>query len=148
MNSHFKNLFKYNNEINTLLINHLIKNSTHADEKIAKLFSHILNAHHIWNSRILKTKTHFEVFQIHSTENWKDIEKENSDITFNIINLKRFEENINYSNSKGANYTSNVGDILFHIINHSNYHRAQINSHLVNIGEQALVTDYIFFKRS
>ncbi|MCH7396746.1 hypothetical protein MM236_02050 [Belliella sp. DSM 107340] len=65
------------------------------------------------------------------------------------IYYDKFDFNItaDYSNSKGQKYSSSVRDILFHIINHSTYHRSQIASELKNQGIEPLITDYIFFKR-
>jgi uncharacterized damage-inducible protein DinB len=47
----------------------------------------------------------------------------------------------------GDTYTNSVQEILFHIINHSTYHRGQIMAQLRESGLEAISTDYIFYKR-
>ncbi|MCF8317339.1 MAG: hypothetical protein K9I02_01220 [Haliscomenobacter sp.] len=54
---------------------------------------------------------------------------------------------INYSNSKGQLFSNSIQDMLFHIINHSTYHRGQVATEFKRQGLEPLVTDYIFFKR-
>ena len=51
------------------------------------------------------------------------------------------------TNSKGETFSNKIKDILFHIINHSTYHRAQIATDLKQNGIEPINTDYIFYKR-
>lgn len=41
-----------------------------------------------------------------------------------------------------------IKDIMFHIVNHSTYHRAQIATELKDHGIEPLKTDYILYKRA
>ena len=52
-------------------------------------------------------------------------------------------DKINYTNSKGESWTSNVGDILTHVIIHSGYHRRQIAMLLGTAGHEPAYTDFI-----
>ena len=52
-----------------------------------------------------------------------------------------------YKNSKGIEFSNTVQDVIFHVINHSTYHRAQIASDLKANGIEPINTDYIFYKR-
>jgi uncharacterized damage-inducible protein DinB len=48
-----------------------------------------------------------------------------------------------YTNSKGEEWSSEVADVLTHVVLHASYHRGQIASLLGRAGETAAYTDYI-----
>ncbi len=117
-------------------------------EKSIELFSHILNAHHIWNARILGKPSEYEVWQIHAIKDWGDIHYENQRSSFEITtNADDFEKRIDFENTEGRLYTNTLKDILFHIINHSTHHRAQISTDFRNNDMEPLPTDYVYYKR-
>lgn len=117
-------------------------------EKSALLFSHILNAHDIWNARIIGNPANYQVFQLHLIRDWADIHYENQRSSFEIItNADNFEKRIDYENSQGRLFTNTLQDMLFHIINHSTYHRGQIASDFRNNSIDPLILDYTFYKR-
>ncbi|WP_318312351.1 DinB family protein [Flagellimonas crocea] len=112
------------------------------------LFSHILNAHHIWNQRILGEPTEFGVWDVHPLSQWEDIHYENQRTSFEIVsNSDTFEERVEYVNSQGNNFSNQLKDILFHIINHSTHHRGQIMVELRNSGIAPRPLDYVHYKR-
>ena len=117
-------------------------------EKSIELFSHVLNAHHIWNARLNGKKSEYDVFQIHDIQTWGDIHYENQRNSFEITtNTDDFDKRLDYENSKGRLFTNTVRDILFHIINHSTHHRGQIAADFRNNGIEPIPLDYIFYKR-
>lgn len=143
-----QDLLEYNHKINTDIILHIAKNEYKISTKTSSHLSHILNAHHIWNSRILNKKSEYNVFQIHPLVEWLEIEKINYKTTLKIIkNESNLDLTIEYKNSKEEAYKNSIKDIIYHVINHSNYHRAQVNSELVYSGLKPVITDYIFYKR-
>ena len=146
MTTFFKELFQYSNHFNQLLISKLIENSDKVSEKTNQLQNHIINAHQIWNSRLLNKKP-FDVFEIHSVTELKKLDNENYQNTLKIIEATNLAQIFEYTNTKGQTFTNSVQDILFHIINHSTYHRAQIATEFKQFGLDPLVTDYIFYKR-
>lgn len=146
MTTFFKELFQYSNHFNQLLIAKLIENSDKVSEKTNQLQNHIINAHQIWNSRLLNEKP-FDVFEIHSVTELKKLDNENHQNTLKIIEATNLAQIFEYTNTKGQTFTNSVQDILFHIINHSTYHRAQIATEFKQFGLEPLVTDYIFYKR-
>lgn len=112
------------------------------------LFSHILNAHHIWNARILQNKSVYGVWQDHAIETWTDIHYENQRSSFEILsNTDNFEKRIDYENSEGRLFTNTVQEMIFHIINHSTNHRGQIAVDLRNHGITPIALDYVHYKR-
>ena len=80
-------------------------------------------------------------------EHLQSIDLENFEHSLELVQNKDFSEKIAYTNSSGQNYANTVQEILFHIINHSTYHRGQIMSLLKNNGVEPITTDYIFYKR-
>ncbi|MGY8914641.1 MAG: DinB family protein [Flavobacteriales bacterium] len=117
-------------------------------QRSLELFSHVLDAHHIWNHRILKKSPEYGVRQLHPLKDWADIHYENQRSSFEIItNTDDFELRLDYENSEGRLFTNNIKDMLFHIINHSTHHRAQISVDFRTNGIDSLNMDYIFYKR-
>ena len=117
-------------------------------EKTIELFSHILNAHHMWNARIMDRKPDYAAFQIHKVKDWGDIHYENQRSSFEITtNAEDFEKRIDYENSEGRLFISNLQDILFHIINHSTHHRGQISMNFRQNSIEPIPFDHINYKR-
>jgi len=75
------------------------------------------------------------------------LDKVNYNDSLQAIENYDLEETIDYVIMNNEPFCNTRQDILFHILNHSNYHRAQINTELKNIGASAIVSDYIFYKR-
>ncbi len=147
MKGFFNQLFDYNFYCNKKLIE-ACSTIDSVPEKSVELFSHILNAHHIWNSRILGKTPEHGVWQIHEIRQWGDIHYENQRSSFEIItNADDFEKRIDYENSKGRSFTNTLQDILFHVVNHSTHHRGQIAMNFRNNEIEPLSLDYIFYKR-
>lgn len=146
MISFFKELFEYNNHFNQALIAQLLEFSSAAPEKAIYLQNHIINAHQIWNSR-LGNGVPFGVYQMHPTAELLALDQQNFKSSLMLIDQLDFESVVTYRNSKGDEFSNTVRDILFHVINHSTYHRAQIATACKANGVNPLTTDYIFYKR-
>ena len=147
MKGFLQQLFDYNFFCNKKLIEQSIA-LEEVPQESRRLFSHILNAHHIWNHRILEEDPKFGVWQGHDLEAWQDLHYDNQRTSFEIItNAGDFGKRIAYENSEGIAYANELKDILVHIVNHSTHHRGQI---LTNFRESGIVPeplDYIFYKR-
>lgn len=139
-------LFEYTFHFNSEMIRVIGENIEKVDKKTISLINHILNAQQIWNSRILGEKT-FEVWQINPFEMLEEINQHNFEKSIEIINNFDPDRKINYQNSRGTNFENTVFEMLFQAINHSTYHRGQINSLLKQNGIDPILTDYIFYKR-
>lgn len=147
MKQFFKELFEYSHHFNQKLADVFNDNQDKTSEKAVKLYNHILNAHQIWNNRIDPKQTTFGVWELHAAQDLKSIDKANYEQTLQILDTFDLNEIISYSNSKGQGFSNNIRDILFHVINHSTYHRGQIATEFKQHGLDPLVTDYIFYKR-
>lgn len=127
MNIFFLSKFEFDFYVNKLFIHEIEQQDLIDNPEIRRQLCHILNFHHIWISRLIEKET--------ISEDWDDLpyfswQKLNED---NFLQNKAFilNEDLNlerdYINSDGEMKGKQVSDILFHILQHSNYHRAQIN---------------------
>lgn len=148
MKDFLKDLAEYNYFCNVKLIEAYIGSGSKLPEKSQLLFSHILNAHHIWNSRIRREIPLMMPWDDIKDGKYKEINDANFQGTLHIINESDLTQVVSYSNTKGEKFTNNVLDILYHVFNHSTYHRAQIATDAKQHGLPTITTDYIFYKRS
>ncbi len=147
MKTFFRELFEYGHHFNQKLVDVVSNHSDKTSEKAEKLFNHVLNAHQIWNNRIDPKQPPFGVWELHLVSDLKIIDQTNYEQTLQILDTFDLSDTINYANSKGQSFSNRIQDILFHIVNHSTYHRGQIATEFKHHGLVPLVTDYIFYKR-
>ena len=146
MRTFFNDIFEYHHHLNQKLADQLIENSDRLPERTIPLFSHILNAHRVWNARILQTETP-GVHEAHTLEKGKIIDNSNFRNTLKILDSFVLESEIAYQTSTGVPFRNSVCEILFHISNHTSHHRGQIVSDIRQSGIAPVITDYIFYKR-
>jgi uncharacterized damage-inducible protein DinB len=144
MKALFKDLFNYNHRVNQQLGNILRSNPDISSEKGIKLYSHILNAHQIWNNRINPRETLFGVWEIHSVNDCLEIDRVNYKNVSEIIDTFDLATIIQLQ-LKGKTFSKSIADVLFHVINHSTYHRGQLATEFRQIGLDPLVTDYFLY---
>ena len=147
MKAYFHQLFDYNYLCNKQLIETCL-GLEKVPEKSRTLFSHILNAHHLWNARITGGDPLYGVWDVHEVPAWGEIHYDNQRDSFGIItDSEDMDRRIAYENTEGRSYSNSIGDILFHILNHSTYHRGQIAMDFRDNGLEPLQLDYILYKR-
>ncbi len=146
MKEKLADLFEYTYHFNQEMIGVISENIPRVDERIISLINHTLNAQQIWNSRILGEAS-FEVWQINPFGTLGEINHLNLKKSIGIVENSDLDQKIAYQNSRGAKFENTVFEMLFQAVNHSTYHRGQINSLLKQHGIAPLLTDYIFYKR-
>lgn len=146
MKNNFQDYLEYNKHYNQSLINNYFENKLIWNEKSKNLLNHILDAHQIWNARILNDNQ-FDVWQINADDSLIKINSENFINSYKILEERELDEIINYHNSTGKQFENSIQEIFFHFINHSTYHRGQIAMLMKEAGLNPLNTDYIFYKR-
>lgn len=146
MKTFFKDLFNYHNQINTKLIGLFLDNPDKISDRAIFLLSHCLNAHQIWNSRILKSDS-VGVNDLHSIEECKTMSEENHTNTLAILEQFNLVDDIEFKNPKGDVFANCVQEMLFQIANHFSHHRGQIMSELRQNGIEPFISDYIYYKR-
>ncbi|MBI1937619.1 MAG: DinB family protein [Ignavibacteriales bacterium] len=148
MQNHFINLFQYNDWANEKIFSALAAIQS-PPEKISELLSHIILSQETWLGRVRGSYDNvfwkslsLEVLQQRSnksTNDWLAL--------LNNPAENDLEKEYEYHNTKGIEAVSKLKDIITHLINHSTYHRAQINSLLRQNSLEPVQTDYIFYKR-
>ena len=140
-----KELIRYTEVADEKIINIFLQTHVQLPEAEA-MFSHILNSQHIWISRIREVSPRYERFYVHDKKDFKQLHFENIADMYELANTD-LNFAVTYSNSQGDNLENKAADILFHLVNHSTYHRAQVATlfRLNNI--QPPITDYIILKR-
>lgn len=147
MKSFFKELFEYTCNFNDRVIDSLLDGVGACPEKSLQLINHTLNAQEIWNGRIEERPVTTSVWDIRPTDTLKNINLVNYQTSLKIVEEYDLGKKISYKNSRGESFENSVRDILFHVINHSTYHRGQIATDCKLHRMTPLVTDYIFYKR-
>ncbi len=143
----FKELFQYSYTMNQQLIDELKKNEEAFSEKALTLLNHVINAQQIWNHRIKASPEGIKVWEHRPSDQLELLNKTNFERSLTILDEENLNSIITYRNSQGQEFSNSVRDILFHVINHSTYHRAQIATEMKQAGYKPLITDYIFYKR-
>lgn len=146
MKSFFIDLFDYHHQTNQRLADQLIEHKKQLTSRSIPLFSHAINAHQIWNARILDQKP-LGVFDVHSLPACKILDEHNYKASNRILETVDLKSSLPYTNSKGETFQNTIRDILFHATNHLTHHRGQLISDLREQGIAPIVTDYIFYKR-
>jgi len=147
MKTFFEELFAYGFHCNQQLASIFERESATIDTKSATLFSHILNAHQIWNNRILGRPMGCTVWETRPETEFAEIDRNNYEVTLTVLDTIDLGNEIAYKTSGGQPFTNSVHDLLFHIVNHSTYHRGQLALLFRQNGIEPLATDYIFYKR-
>lgn len=147
MKQFFKELFEYNHHFNQELFTVFSKKPEKISERANQLLNHTLNAHQIWNYRIKGTKTTIGVWDIRSTLDLGKIDRLNFQDSVQILDAMELNEMINYSYTSGKKVSKPMREILFHVINHSTYHRGQIALEFRKNGLDPLKTDYIAYQK-
>ena len=142
----FQEIFAYHHHYNQAIVDIIQKNELKIPDKVFSLFSHILNAHQIWNSRILGA-TSYEVWQSHALDTYKEIDERNFSDTLTILKKESLEKAVTYKNFKGDGFSNSIRDILFQIANHTTHHRGQIILLFRQSEIEPPITDYIFYLR-
>ena len=149
MKAFFTNAFEYNFSTNLKMNTILAENPT--QEEARKLLSHIAHAQEIWLGRMESSERANTPLwdSISHEEIAEKLESNNAGWNSYLSSLSEddFGKEIEYRSMKGDPFSTKIVDILFHVINHSTHHRAQISTLLRQSGITPAPTDYILFAR-
>jgi uncharacterized damage-inducible protein DinB len=140
----------YNERMNMIMLDKL-KELGHPPHEAVSLLSHITKAQIVWLDRLYGTgNIDRKFFDVLSFPEMEDKLKDNHRGWVSFMN-EVGEEGLNntyaYKNSRGEAYEDSLYDILFHVINHSTHHRAQISKILRQHDIAPPVMDYIAYLR-
>ena len=147
MKPFIKELFEYTHHYNKFVIFEIIENQNKVSEKTIELISHIINVHQIWNAKFnLNSSELLNAWTIQEITNLPEYERINFNKSIEILAKYKLDDLIEWKTSNGKLFRNRVQDILFQIINHSNYHRAQIATEFKKNGLNPIMSDFIFYK--
>lgn len=101
----------------------------HADEltqDIQLLFSQLINAHHIWNCRLLGTHPESELNDLLPHHHWEQLLRANFQETQHFLNSFSDEEKIRYHDSEGVQLEELAANMLFALLQNNHFYRAQL----------------------
>jgi uncharacterized damage-inducible protein DinB len=116
-------------------------------DNFVKILNHTINAHQIWIDRIEGRQDTVGVWDIRPVADLLEQNEHNFINSLKCIEGRYLDSLIEYKSTSGQLYVNAMHDILFHVINHSSYHRGQLNTFLRASGRQPLITDFIIYKR-
>ena len=148
MKDYFKQLMEYSHYYNL----EIIKKFQDGDlefmipERAILLLSHTLNAQKIWNNRLAGEEDKVDVWGNVDVEEMEHAENTNFEETIAVLEKEDLDRIVQFQNSKGESYQNSVRDIIFHVINHSTYHRGQIATEFRKQGIDPIVSDFVYYK--
>ncbi len=119
--------------------------------KAIRLFAHVLSAGRLWYERIQVLPQTFPVWPDFTLEQCASQAIEVANLWesfFRVLPTDGLSRSVTYKNTQGQAWTSTVGDILQHIIIHSEHHRGQIAAEMRTAGNIPALTDFIHATRS
>ena len=139
----------YNDAMNKTMLGKL-KELEHPPLECLKLLSHITLAQILWLERMYGTpliKTTWDTLDIPAIED-KLRDNHQGWIAFmNEVDEDGLNKIYSYTSTRGEPFENSLYDILFHVINHSTHHRAQISKILRQHDIAPPVMDYINYVR-
>ena len=116
--------------------------------------AHVLSAQRLWLERILGQSQTLPVWPTSTLEEcrvlademssaWRSFLIQISTQTTRERSPRSLQDNVKYRNSKGEPFSSQVEDILTHVLFHSAYHRGQVALQVRSSGATPAYTDFI-----
>lgn len=149
MQAYFIKLFEYDK----WAYNALMEKFEHQfpqNPRIYVLMSHILSAQQIWLDRCLGVPQTGQLWAERLPDEMRmDNDNFHSAWVDFISSLQKddFDKGITYTNSQGNTFTTQLTDLLAHVINHGTHHRGQITILMKEEGFILPSLDYITFTR-
>ena len=138
-------LFAYDDWANREVLAAL-RNAPNPPARSLKLIVHILSAEGLWLARINQEKPSLPVWPelaLAQCEAEGDALRASWRSYLEQCREAGLSHQIRYVNSKGETWSSQVDDVLLHVITHSAYHRGQIASDMRAAGLTPAYTDFI-----
>ena len=151
-------LFEYNNWANGKIldaVSHLspelfLKDLHSSHRSVRDTLSHILAAEWIWLERWKGTspKALLDPAEFPTAESVRrklsQVESERAEF-INGLTEESLAQPITYTNTKGEQWTYQLGQMLQHVANHSSYHRGQVTTMLRQLGVEPAPVDLLVF---
>ena len=126
LRSFFSERFETDYRINLVWCRFLLEHEDELTDVIKKEFSHLINVHHIWLSRVLGTAPESLSWDILPTRYWEQLIVDNHRKTQEFLVHMEGEERIQYHSEEGVPLNAVNTNMLYHILQHSTHHRARL----------------------
>lgn len=113
-------------------------------------YAHIIGAEETWLARIESRAARTAIWPSGSLNDVLRLQRTVAESYRTYLAALRdadIERMVSYRNSAGVDFATSVGDILFHVMLHGQYHRGKVNLLLRQGGLPPVPTDYIAFVR-
>lgn len=145
MKKSFVHGFEYNDWANKNIIKFLSE-SGDAPERCLDLVSHIIAVQDYWYDRQVNKSIYLiDLWEKYSLLELGHLNQSSTNMWLGYIEKckeKEFKELCGYYNKEGVALDISAGDIINHILNHSAYHRGQINLLLKTNGFEPVNIDF------
>lgn len=144
---YFSKLFRHEKWANEAVIA-CVNDAISLPDRVEEIISHVLNAQEIWIDRARGREPQTEVWQIVPRASWLKKLNENFDkLQMLLDQLGSTDRTVEYTNSRGQQFSSSLSDILTHLALHSQYHRGQVVVLIKPYVDDLPATDFIFWSR-
>ena len=113
-------------------------------------YAHVLGADEVWLSRVEQRPSRSAVWPeigLEEVESLARAVREGYETLLARLSEGDLESPVTYTNSAGASFVNELGDILLHVALHAQYHRGKVNLMLRQAGLAPVPSDYIAFVR-
>lgn len=142
----FLDKFEYDFQCNKAWSKLLKQHEDRLDDFCIRSFSHLINVHHRWIARLEDVPSESDLFDRLPLIHWDALLSDNYNRTAQFIEHVDFPSAIQYYSDEGEFLEKETQDVLYHMLNHSNYHRAQISLNLRNLEIIPPSLNFISFK--
>ena len=126
MTDFFVEKFELDYHSNELIIRSIEDQEDHLPAEVTAVFSHIINMHHIWLSRLKNVSAESEAWDRLPVAYMSDLNRHNYLETLQYIQELETHVLKEKFPSDSSDYPCYPADILFHILQHNAYHRGQV----------------------
>ncbi len=150
MKAHFLQLLGYQSWAGDVVMDTVKKNPV-SNERVMIMLNHIYEASRLWVARLEKETYPANIFKTTSLEEIEQLKKEAHTRWKNFLeNTEDFEAIYTYKNLKGEEYSNHLKDIITHVFNHEEHHRAEIITLLKTAIKDIQIppNDYIVYVRT
>lgn len=149
MLGHWIKRFQYNYWANKRVLNSLDEQEVQSDE-ITRQLNHLFTVELMWFERITNQESDRDPHDPQNTLACRALMFESQEryaTMMHQLNEEQLTATYTYYNTKGEEYQDTLIDLLDHVLNHSEHHRAQIVKRMRSLDFEPPVTDYIFYLR-
>jgi len=142
----FEEKFEFDLHANLMWSRHFTEHEAKLSPYMIRSMSHIINVYHLWASRLAFKKAESGEWDILPVDFMEKFHKANYQDIISFLEHHSLSEKINYHDSEGVPMEKETLDILYHILHHSTYHRAQIAKECRDLGLPVVSANFIVFR--